>query len=481
MKTMKYLGWLAMLSFATSVAHADIVHLKDGRKIEGEVIEKTADKVVVKTKYGTQNFKPSEVDRVEAKNTPEQELAARRAKIDATKPDELFSLYEYAKEQKLTTKAKDLLREIVKLDPNHEAARKELGQVKVKDKWVNEADAKKLMKADEEAEMKAKGLVQHKGKWVTADEKERLEHEEKGEILVDGEWMNKKEAEAAAAAAKLREEVREHRLNGEYHVNGKWLPKAEAEKFYANLATPYRAEGDHVLLMTNKGIDLGDRVLVEAEAAYRDCKALLGVEPKMGAKLMPLYVVATLEQLNELAQKLGCDEKSSAYYAWCSPWQANDPEKFELISATMFYKDTVTDTYARHAIAEQYLQRVIGKEATDVPPRWFVDGFSSYIERWNTTERFKWSRDRLRGLGSLAQLKVLLSSFTLSEANILQAGMVIGFATSTKAPPEVKTAFTEALTAMKDKGKVGKAFKKLEKALLAADDAFIDYADSSQG
>ena len=81
MKTMKYLGWLAMLSFATSVAHADIVHLKDGRKIEGEVIEKTADKVVVKTKYGTQNFKPSEVDRVEAKNTPEQELAARRAKI----------------------------------------------------------------------------------------------------------------------------------------------------------------------------------------------------------------------------------------------------------------------------------------------------------------------------------------------------------------------------------------------------------------
>ncbi len=493
MKISKLVPFAAILIVAAA-AHADIVHLKDGRKVEGEVVEKNASKVVVKTKLGTSEFNSADVDHIEAKKTPEQELAAKRATIDPKNADQLWDLFVFAKEQKLVAKSKDILKEIIKVNPDHENARKELGFTKVDGKWVSEADAKKAPAAagagssasgESDADMKAKGMVQYKGKWMTPEAKEAAEHAEKGEVLIDGQWVNKKEKDKAEAEAKLREETKEHKLKGEYLVDGKWLPKADAEKFYANISTPYRAEGEHVMILTDKGIDLGERVLIEAERAYRDCAGFVGGEPQLHGKLMPVYITANVEESNQLANSLGGDVKTSNYYAWCTPWLPQNPDGFDMVSVSMYYrdkqnKDVLTDIFARHALAEQYVQRLVGKDATDVPPAWFVDGFACYIERWNNPKYFNWSRDVLRQKGALTGLKVFVGSYTVSEQSILQAGLVVAYLKSDKVKPEVKTAFDDVLTALKNKGKIGKAFKKLEKALIAAEDTFNDFAETKQ-
>jgi len=484
MKFTRSLYVLATTFALTGVASADIVHLKDGRKVEGEVVEKSATKVVVKTKFGLSEFATADVDRVEAKNTPEQELAARLAKADAADASSLFDVYLYAKEQKLTSKGKDILKQIVKLSPDHEAARKELGHVKYNDKWIPEADAKKLAKSDEEKAMKEKGLVRYKDKWVTPEEKEAAEHADKGEVQVDGKWVSKKDIDKAQAEAKLKEEMKEHKAKGEYYVDGKWLPKEEADKHYANLQTPYIAEGEFTLVATNKGVDYGEKILVDVDSAYRECTAFFGASPELGTKKAAVFVTATLEEMNQLANELNVDEKSSNYYAWCSAWQTAHPMGFEILAATYYYKNKdnkdLTGFFARHAIAEQFVERMVGRDATDVPPSWFVDGFACYIERWNSPAYFNWSRDALRQKGALSSLKIFLGSYSVTDQNILMGGLVVSFSRSDKAPPEVKACFDEALAAIKSKGKIGKAFKKLEKALIAAEDAFLDFAETRQ-
>jgi hypothetical protein len=475
---------LAAVIALTGAAAADIVHLKDGRKIEGEVVEKSATKVVVKTKYGLSEFAAADVERVEAKNTPEQELTARLAKADANDASALFDVYLYAKEQKLSAKGKEILKQIVKLDPDHEAARKEMGHVKYNDKWMPEAEAKKLAKSDEERAMKDKGLVRYKDKWVTPEEKEAAEHAEKGEILVDGKWVSKKDVEKAEAEAKLRKEIAEHKAKGEYYVNGQWLPKAEADKHYANLDTPYVAEGEFTAVATNKGVDYGEKIIVDVDAAYRDCVAFFGTAPQVGLRKPTVYVAATLEDMNELANRLNVDEKSSTYYSWCSPWIQDHPLGVEILGATYYYRNKdnkdMTGFFARHALAEQFVERMVGRDATDVPPSWFVDGFACFIERWNSPAYFDWSRGALRQMGALPSLKVFFGSYNVSDQNIMIGGLVVSFVRSEKAPPEVKAAWDEVLNALKTKGKIGKSFKKLEKAAIAAEDAFLEYAETRQ-
>jgi hypothetical protein len=463
------------------LAAADIVHLKNGQKVEGEIVERNDQKVVVKTKFGNMDLKAADISRIEEKNTPAQEMKARRAAIDATDPDQLFDLYLYAKGENLKAEAASILREIVKLDPDHGAARKALGHVKHKDKWVTEAEAKKLGRTELEAEMKAKGLVEYKGEWLTPEEKSAKEHEARGEVLVDGKWVNKKDLERVEAERKLRDEMVERRRNGEFHVNGKWMPKAEAEKFYSNLDTPYRVMGEHVMLITNKGIDLGDRVSVAAEAAYRDAAAFFGAEPEMGGRLMPVYVTATLEELNQLATVANVDEKSGdgGYSAWSTPWLANHSENFDMFSATMYYQDVVTDIYARHAVVDQFVRRLSKKDASELPPRWFVDGVASYLERWKTPANFKWSRERLKMLGALGALKTLLGSYQVKEPSILQMGALMAFTQSAACPEDVKTKLAAAKEALVKGGKVGKAFKDLENALIESEEAFFDFVENA--
>lgn len=407
---------------------------------------------------------------------PDKEFEKRRAAIDGKDVAELMKLYTWAKGANLKTQAKSVLRDILDVEPDNATARELLGYKKFGDKWVTEKEYERLAAEAEKKEKMAKGLVEYKGQWVTPAEKEEKEHTDKGEVLLDGEWVNKKDIEAKKREAEARKEADDHRLKGEYLVDGKWVPKADAEKHFASAETPYRAESDHIVLTTNRGIDFGEKMLVVAEGAYRKSKDFFGAEPPKGKKIH-VFVAAALKDYNAAGNQVNADEKSSNFYSFTSPWLPESKDAPDLLSCTMYHEnDWITERYTRDAVAEQFVYRLIGKDAADIPPRWFIDGVACYVDRWSTDEDFKWSRKYLRGKGALAKLKSFLGNYQANEQSILQTGLLIAFVKSPKCPPEVQTAFTDAIGMIGGKGKVGKAFRKLEKELINAETAFLDYA-----
>ena len=460
-----------------SGASADIVHLKDGRKVEGTVVEQTDKKVVVQTKFGVNEFKASEVERVEEMATPKEEFKKRLAAAEGD-AGAIYKLYVWAKGQGLKSDAKKALREVVKIDPDHENARKLLGYVKFGDRWVSEKEKAKLEADAVRKEMEAKGLVLHKGEWITPEEKEKQINEAKGLALIDGKWVNKREYERLAKEAEMEAARAEKRAQGFFEVNGEWKSKEEAEAYYADINNPYRADGDHVYLYTNNGIDFGDRMLVAAEAGYRSAKAFFGKEPDLGGKKLRVFVAKNTEDYNAVGNQWGGDEQSSNFYAFATPWLPENEQGFDLLTVTQFNQaDSLTETYVRHAVVEQYIRRLIGAQAADPAPRWFIDGVSAYISRFASQKLYGWSRDRLLQVGGVMKLKTHFRSYQPNEQYILAGGALVAWLKSGNAPEEVTKTFNEAVVAVNDGKKVSKAFRNFEKALTKAEDDFRDHAE----
>lgn len=466
---------LAVGCFLTSSASADIVHLKNGKKYEGQV-EKVNGKVIVNTKFGRSEFAESEVERIEEKSSPKDEFKKRRDAIDDD-VTALMELYAWAQGENLKTQATGVLRDIIKIDPENQAARKLLGYVSVDGKWVSEKQAERMAADAEAKKMAAKGLVEYKGEWITPEDKEAREHEARGEVLVDGEWVNKRNYEKAAKAAALRAEAADRKAKGEYLVGEKWMPKADAESHYRSLETPYHAEGEYVTLLTNNGIDYGDKMVVVADAAYRSLNAFFGKKPEGSAKIK-VFIAATEQDYAELGGNVfNADEKSSNWECFCSIWLPENPMDLDMVSVTYAHEnDTAVEPWVRHCTAEQYVNRLLGPDAADVPPRWFVDGVANYFELWTNPKWYSWASGRVQQQGGLLKLKPFFGSYTPTRQSILEAGRLILFLKDPNTAEEVRQAFNEAVISINEGKKISKAFRSLEKLLTKEEDSFLESA-----
>jgi hypothetical protein len=178
---------------ASGLLRADLVYLKDGRQVEGTILEQDRRTVVVQTRFGKVTLKRSQIDRIEVKKTPSQELAERESKLAADHADGWFALALFAAENKLKKDEKRLLQRVLQIDAQHAGANQALGRVQYRGRWMTPVERDRAAKADREAQMREQGLVQHEGRWVTPQEKEQLE---KGLVLVDGEWLSEEQARA---------------------------------------------------------------------------------------------------------------------------------------------------------------------------------------------------------------------------------------------------------------------------------------------
>ena len=147
-------------------AAADVVHLRNGKTIEGTVTER-GDKVAIKTRFGTITLSRSEVARVEKKAPIEAEFRARRAKIADDDVEGRFLLALWLDEKGHEAEARRELEAILKVDPDHRGAHYTLGHVRYDGKWMTESEA-----------MIAQGYVRHEGRWVTAEEKVLFERDQ---------------------------------------------------------------------------------------------------------------------------------------------------------------------------------------------------------------------------------------------------------------------------------------------------------------
>jgi hypothetical protein len=145
---------------------ADVVHLKNGQHVEGEVTEGEDGKTRVTIDDGVFfEFPPSEIERIERKKSPSATFDERLAKIDGRDLDAIDALTDlasWARTRRLRSRVRKAFRRVLEIDPHHAEARRGLGYVVLRNRWVHEKDLKGQ-----------KDLVQFGDEWMTPDEKER--------------------------------------------------------------------------------------------------------------------------------------------------------------------------------------------------------------------------------------------------------------------------------------------------------------------
>jgi len=155
---------LLLFMFLLGPVTADVVHLKSGGKIEGEVIE-DGWRVRVKLPDGSiVEFKPDDVLKIEYDAlSPAEEFEKRLSEIPKDDAEAFYRLAKWCKSKGLKKEMRECLEKAIELEPDHTGARTMLGYVRHKGKWVLFEDM-----------MSEKGLVKYKGRWMTPAERDKL-------------------------------------------------------------------------------------------------------------------------------------------------------------------------------------------------------------------------------------------------------------------------------------------------------------------
>ncbi|MBN2490700.1 MAG: hypothetical protein JXQ29_07615 [Planctomycetes bacterium] len=185
-------AWLAVTA---SVGLADIIHLRNGGRIEGRVIQETPTHIHVRTRFGSvMRFARDQVARIEKTIDIRDEYETRRAAIKPTDAASLFELHRWCKDNGLTHEAETLLEEVLQADPDHAGAHELKGEVKIRGKWLRPADAEAAgyrlhggKWLDHDEYMRATGHVPWGSQWITESEYDRLKVKTDMEALLNME------------------------------------------------------------------------------------------------------------------------------------------------------------------------------------------------------------------------------------------------------------------------------------------------------
>jgi hypothetical protein len=171
-----------------AVLLADVIHFKDGRKLEGKILEETKTTVRIKTPYGEVTVERKQIEKIEYKSSDEDTYRAMLDELDRTDADALFELAMWCKGHKKKREYRKYLKEALAVDRGHDGANQEYGNVKYDGKWFTPVELEKYKK--EEAErMKAQGYVLDQGEWITELEMKKR----KGYVEWEGEWIPRME------------------------------------------------------------------------------------------------------------------------------------------------------------------------------------------------------------------------------------------------------------------------------------------------
>lgn len=99
---------LAALLLAASAVQADVVHLVNGRRIEGRVVARTAEGLQLEVAGGQIHVPAAQVARVEERLAPQDELAVRVRNADMGDPDVVARLAVWASQRGLGLEARQL-------------------------------------------------------------------------------------------------------------------------------------------------------------------------------------------------------------------------------------------------------------------------------------------------------------------------------------------------------------------------------------
>lgn len=188
---MRGLGAIVLTASLTSALGADEIHLVGGGRISGEIVERTASRIVLETGPGRVTLPMSRITKVVVSPSALSEFRARARGLAPGDAAGWAALAEWALQRDLATQAREAYQRVVAIDPGHAQANAGLGRALVDGRWLSEEES-----------YRAQGLVLLDGAWVTPSERELALRERSAADLFERESAARvREAEARARAA----------------------------------------------------------------------------------------------------------------------------------------------------------------------------------------------------------------------------------------------------------------------------------------
>lgn len=170
-------------------ALADVVHLRDGRKLEGRVTVE-GDEVLIEQELGSVRVKADQIKTIERSADAEGETERLRRELAEGDADERYRFGVHLRERGRADEARRVFEGVLKLEPEHPGARAALGYVHHDGYWILASD-----------HYRAQGLVEHRGEWITpAERRARVE-------LARAEREGEESAATEAKLAELRDTI----------------------------------------------------------------------------------------------------------------------------------------------------------------------------------------------------------------------------------------------------------------------------------
>jgi len=192
-----YPAAVAVLLLASPLS-ADIVRLRDGGMLRGRVTHQ-AGTVTVETPTWKAAISREQILDIEAEQDPLEEYARRRAGLPAAPTaDDWTALGTWCATRGLDGQARAAWNEAVRIDPDHEDARRALGHIRLEGRWVTEDEFHAAI-----------GSVKFRGRWMPREEMLAVLDAEKAarEARALADRIEREKRDAAAAERRARQEA----------------------------------------------------------------------------------------------------------------------------------------------------------------------------------------------------------------------------------------------------------------------------------
>ncbi|MCG3181475.1 MAG: hypothetical protein BIFFINMI_03871 [Phycisphaerae bacterium] len=129
--------WLiaSLAVLAATPAWADIIFMRDGRRLVGRVTERRGDRTIVQLESGTADVAAADIVRVQPAPLPWELYEAEKKKYADTADDQC-RLGLWCREHNMPERAATHFARALQIDPNHAATRQALGHSRVGDVWL---------------------------------------------------------------------------------------------------------------------------------------------------------------------------------------------------------------------------------------------------------------------------------------------------------------------------------------------------------
>lgn len=132
-------GGALVLLLAPPLLLADVVHLKDGSRKDGKIVESNDKEVIleiqVKGLKAAVRIPMSKVQSIEKKKSPLEESVEMGAALSPDDAEGFYKLGLWCEERDLPDKAQEYFRKAIEIMPTHEKAGVKLGLVRIEHKW----------------------------------------------------------------------------------------------------------------------------------------------------------------------------------------------------------------------------------------------------------------------------------------------------------------------------------------------------------